>query len=924
MKRSCSLLIALLLTANSGSVVTTQAQVAGQPAAGTTGSYPDVAPQLRRVLALYSESSDQPAILSFAQQFQDVLKRQSGNTVEHYPEYFDSVRFPGESEKRAMVDYLRHKYAHRKIDVLFAWGPFTLPLVLEYRSELFPDTPIVYYSGTLDEVKDYPLPPMTGVLNRDTYATTLALALALHPDATEAFIISGTPARDKAIERDVSRQLKEFKGRVTLTYLTDLPLDRLIATVRSLPRRSIIIYSRQQAQEDTSRVMQQADYVDLVSRSARVPVYGPWRSLLGHGSVGGVVDDREAGATKAAEIVLRIVRGARPQDIPPDRTPRVPTFDARQLKRWGISEDRLPSGSVVLFREPTIWSQYRRYIIGTGVVLGVQTLMIGALLVQRARRRGAESAVRESEERFRVMADTAPVLIWRAKTDNERDFFNKPWLEFRGRSMEEEAGSGWTEGVHPADVEQCLTTYTSAFDERRPFRMEYRLQRVDGEYRWVLDTGVPRFTPAGTFVGYIGSCLDITERKQAEEALQESEKRYALATTAGSVAVWAWNLETNAIYADPALKALLGVSDSEIEDHLDAWIKRVHPDDVSHLLTVMRDCVDGRTAYFENEHRILHKDGSPLWFHARGSAICLPDGAAVEMTGTITDITERKRAEARLHKVQEELARVSRLTALGEFAASIAHELGHPLNAILLNAKASLRWLEDPAPPIGDVRSALRDIAEAGDRANQVVRRNRALFRHHTVEKQPLDVSSLIRDVTQIAGTRLQNSRVQVDTRIHGDLPLVVGDRVELQQVLLNLLLNAMEAMETVHSKTRRVLIEAAVAERWLVQITVRDSGIGLAGVELGRIFSAFYTTKPEGTGVGLSICRSIVEAHGGRIWVGPNDGPGATFCFTIPVARAASTGTSSEANEGGLTAHSRDISRLPTPRRHGRPGSPA
>jgi PAS domain S-box-containing protein len=149
--------------------------------------------------------------------------------------------------------------------------------------------------------------------------------------------------------------------------------------------------------------------------------------------------------------------------------------------------------------------------------------LIAGLLVHRTRRRRVENALRESEERFRVMADTAPVLVWRSGTDKACDFFNKPWLDFRGRTMEQEMGSGWTKGVHPADLDECLITYTMAFDERRSFRMEYRLQRADGEYRWVLDSGVPRLAPDGAFSGYIGSCFDITERKHAEAELRESE-----------------------------------------------------------------------------------------------------------------------------------------------------------------------------------------------------------------------------------------------------------------------------------------------------------------------------------------------------------------------------------------------------------------
>lgn len=760
MKNAIGVLIALLLAAQSGVAVADHAGVADQPVSGTTGDAADAAPRPLRVLALYSEASDQAIMISFARQFQDVLRRESGNTVEHYPEYFDSVRFPGEPQKRLMVDYLRRKYADRAIDVVFAWGPFTLPLVLEYRNELFRDTPIVYYSGTLDEVRDYPQPPMTGVLNPDTYERTLELALDLHPDTTEVFFISGTPARDKSIEYDMARQLDEFQGRVKLTYLTDLPLDRLVATVTNLPRQSIIIYSRQQADEDTGRVLQQSDYLDLVSRSAPVPVYGPWLSLLGYGSVGGVVDDRMAGATKAAEIALRVARGERPQDIPPERTPRVPTFDARQLHRWGISENRLPAGSVVLFREPTIWSEYRYYLAGTGAVLALQAMLIGGLLVQRARRR-----------------------------------------------------------------------------------------RIEGE-------------------------------------LRESERRYALATAAGSVGVWDWNLETGEIYVDPALKHALGFDSDEVGNHFDSWSRHAHPEDADRLPLDAHAHVDGGTPFFEHERRMVHRDGSIRWFLTRGSAVRQADGSVARITGTDTDITERKRAEASLEEAQHEFTRMARVTTLAHFAASIAHEVSQPLSAILLHSRACLHRLAAPRASTDEVRAGLMDIIDSANRAHEVLTRDRDLFRHRASDKQgPLDIQRIVNDVAALARTRLEQSSVALSLTFDGDLPPIAGDRVQLQQVLLNLLLNSIEAMDTVERSSRRLTIEARLAGDDQVEMAVRDTGPGLGGADIDRLFMPFYTTKPAGTGIGLSISRSIIEAHGGRLWVEPDDGSGATFRFTLPVA---------------------------------------
>ena len=253
--------------------------------------------------------------------------------------------------------------------------------------------------------------------------------------------------------------------------------------------------------------------------------------------------------------------------------------------------------------------------------------------------------MRESEERFRLMADTAPVLVWRADTANLCDFVNRPWLEFTGRTMEQELGNGWADSICPEDVDRCLRTCVSAFDARQPFRMEFRLRRADGAYRWVLDTGVPRYGPDGSFAGYIGSCLDITERKESEDALRESQQRYTLATAAGAVGVWDWNFETNEIYVDPTLKSILGFEDAGITIRAEDWGSMIHLEDVPTVTARTQACIDGSIDEYEVEHRMIHTDGSVRWFLSRGSLLKRADGTPHRMVGTKVDITERKRAE---------------------------------------------------------------------------------------------------------------------------------------------------------------------------------------------------------------------------------------------------------------------------------------
>jgi PAS domain S-box-containing protein len=266
------------------------------------------------------------------------------------------------------------------------------------------------------------------------------------------------------------------------------------------------------------------EYLDRLAEVASAPVYSWVDSTMGHGIVGGSLKSQKREAEAVAKLALRVLNGEPADSIPTLSSDlNVVQVDWRQLRRWGISESRVPAGASVLFRRPTVFEQYGGYIIGTISLIGAEAALITGLVIQRRRRRRAEASLRESEQHFRMMADTAPVMVWRSGPDKLRDFVSKPWLVFRGRTLEEERGTGWTEGVHPEDRDYCITTRSDAFARREPFQMEYRLRRADGEYRWMLDTGVPRQLPDGTFNGYIGSCIDITDRKTMEEALQAND-----------------------------------------------------------------------------------------------------------------------------------------------------------------------------------------------------------------------------------------------------------------------------------------------------------------------------------------------------------------------------------------------------------------
>ena len=385
-------------------------------------------------------------------------------------------------------------------------------------------------------------------------------------------------------------------------------------------------------------------------------------------------------------------------------------------------------------------------------------LLFLAVLIDEEKR--SRSALRESEMRFRNVADTAPVLIWMSDPDKHGIFFNKGWFDFTGRTMEEEAGEGWTKGIHPEDVEHSLGVCRTAFDARKPFTIEYRLRRHDGEYRWVLDTGTPRFGADGVFLGYIGSCMDITERRQGE-----------------------------------------------LDDQLQST----------------------------------------------------------------------------------ELARVGRVALMGELAASLAHEVNNPLGAMVANASAGQRLLVRGELGPEELRELLADIVADGHRAREVIQGIRNMVRKSETIYSLIQPNEIMADLIRIVRADALARNVSLVTEFDDEMVPVMGDRVQLLQVMLNLTMNAFEALSVLRADSRRVVISAGGDIGGGVCLKVRDCGPGFPGGISEELFEPFFSTKTEGTGMGLTIARSIIEAHGGTLSAENCEGGGACFTVCLPEAKGAS-----------------------------------
>ena len=371
------------------------------------------------------------------------------------------------------------------------------------------------------------------------------------------------------------------------------------------------------------------------------------------------------------------------------------------------------------------------------------------------------------------------------------------------------------------------------------------------------------------------------ERTKAENALRRSRAHLAKVQRLSRTGSFSWRPATGAIVWSEETYRIYGL-DSTVRPTMEVVRERVHPADLA-LFQQTTELASRDGKDFAFEYRILFPDGAVKHLQITAHRSSAEADEPLEFVGAIMDVTERKRSEDALDRMRLNLAHVSRVSTLGQMAASIAHEINQPLAAIMINGNASLRWLASEPPNLYEAREATHRIVRDGQRAGDVITRLRSLFRRDGSAKERIGMSEVVREVVAITRAELQKGGVTIRTQMAEDLPPVTGDRVQLQQLVLNLIMNAVEAMSGVQDRRREIVITAGAGEGGEVVVGVRDSGVGLNPEERDKIFDAFYTTKQTGMGMGLAISRSIAEHHGGRLRAQPNDGPGATFLLTIP-----------------------------------------
>ena len=711
----------------------------------------------KRVLILHDLEFNVPILVATNRGLMEVLESGGISIRNQFYENLDFGRNPESEHRKKVAELLRQRYSNRQVDLIVTTYAGALKFALNEGLTIFPQAPIIaLYLAPGIEISE-----SNRVIFRHSTAvdpsSSLESALKLLPKTKQVYVVSGAHINDKRLENLVRQEFKKWEGRLEFFYLSDLPMEKILATVSSLPANSIVFLPSFQT-DVLGTVFTTREVVRRVSQTSNAPVFGLVDVGLGSGFVGGYLFSYELMGRKAGELGLEILRSGIQNTAGPPKNIEVrpiPMYDARQLKRWGLNASTLPEGSIVINKAVTLWD-FRYYIIGALIFCLGETALIIFLIVQRRRKKTAQESMRKAEEKY-------------------RDIF-------------------------------------------------------DGALEGIFET-----SPQG-----------------------------------------------QVLTANPAIARMLGYDlpddfTSPIRDAANQiW---VNPDARADFVRL----IEKQNAVFKYECQLWRKDRTKIWVSLSARRVSGPDGKTISYSGFIEDITDRKRAEDEVAGARAELLRVERSLRLNEMTASLAHELNQPLAAILNNAQAALNFLKADKPDLNEFQEILRDIISDDQRAGNVIRSLRSMMKREVGEKKPIILNDVVNDVIQIFRSEAIFRNVRMETELDGFSLLVLGDKTQLQQVILNIVMNAAEAMSQ-NQPERRKLILRTQRKGQSIWMTARDFGPGIDQENLERVFQPFFTTKGTGLGMGLAVCSSIIKDHRGRIWAENNPDGGATFFIELPI----------------------------------------
>jgi signal transduction histidine kinase len=847
----------------------------------------------------------------------------------------DLAPFTSGDGPRLLRDLYRRKYAGRRFDAIVVAADEPFRFLLRWRDQLWPGVPVIVCAVDERTLNSF-VPPsgMTILTIRYDLERTLRDALALLPETRHVALVGGAVAQDRFFA-DLGRQaVRTVDERLDLISLTGLSITDTLAQMSALPERTIVLATSFLADTAGQRFYG-TEVIGPLAAATNRPLFTVFGTALGLGIVGGSLVDYQAVGREAGEHALRLLLGE-PMPASPTRSlvASVPTFDWRQLRRWDLDENRLPPGSRVLFREQTVWERYRWHMVGAIGLLVAQALLIAGLLVERARRRRVQTSLAERLRFETLLAEISgplaslPALraddhirsalgqiatflgvdrasVWQLSADGLAISPTHTWsalgappppgrirldnLPFLKTLTEETTILSFT-SLDQLPAEAVAERQALAAIGVRSFAM---IPLVSAEHRlgflMLVNLREARAWPEDLMrrLQILGEPLASTLARQRWDTALTSSTALTQALLTGLPGA------TAVIDARGVIVQVNDTWAAFAQDGSAAIPAAVAPG--ANYLEACRDMAAVPPASAEKSAALIHsvlqehqdegmleyirsRAGGDRWFEMRVHRLKSPAGGAAV---THVDITARKLAERVARRHLGEIAHMDRVAAMGELAAALAHELNQPLTAILSNAQAAQRLLAVTPPDLKELHECLDDIVKDDRRAGEVIGRIRQLLKKETFDLQPFSLTCLAENVVALVANAALLHNVSIEFRPAPAVPVTHGDPVQIQQVILNLLTNAIAAAEGPPAEGRVTVWTSSGAA--YVELGVRDSGKGIAEHDLARLFEPFFTTKRDGLGMGLVISRSIIEAHGGRIW-GENDpAGGAVFRVHLP-----------------------------------------
>ena len=510
-------------------------------------------------------------------------------------------------------------------------------------------------------------------------------------------------------------------------------------------------------------------------------------------------------------------------------------------------------------------------------VAAVSTMLIAVVLGERDR---AEAAIRESEARYRMLVERMNEGLVLQDRDGAMTYVSDRFCEIIGRPREWLIGKRGLDIAAPDQAAEWHAQHRKR-QQGSTESFEIALVKGSGERMDAFVSPRPLFDAAGNYTASFALLMDVTERRRAERALRDSEEKLRLIVENMTELVLKLDGERRVVFASPSFLAYFGITESEVLGRPVGV--QIHEEDWP-ATAAARASVAVPPYTMTVEHRVM-TPGGWRWLSWSARGIVDAGGRLTAIVATARDITARRRAEEQARQHLQSLAHVTRVSSMGEMASAIAHEINQPLTAIANYTYASVRMLRSGAATQDEILEVLQRVAGEAERAGEVVRRMRSFVRGDEGQIQEVEANFLVNEVVRLAAAEARQNGVELDTRLEIGLPVVLADSIQIQQVLLNLVRNAIEAIAMSGAEERRIQLSTRASGDDMIEIAVADTGPGLGGPDLERVFEPFYTTKPEGIGIGLALSRSITDAHGGRLWATANAGPGATFHLTLPTA---------------------------------------